>query len=392
MDYFLSTLNILVAGQGIFLVIILSTYRENRFANRLLAVLILILTLPSLGAYLSFFGNALPSYIISFFLFPMMFLHGPLIYFYTFSMTTGSRRVSRKTLLHIIPALIIFVIYIALNIRNGFQIINPPTTTDYFIKHIIFFFILLSSVSGLFYTCLSWIILHGYTMSIKEYFSNLIKLRLLWLKLLLGILLIMFLDINISILTDILKVEPLQNSSVLHMFSFLLNAFAIFMTAIFTLRQPDIFRFTSTMLSEFGTSGKYMPQIHPAYQKKKYEKYDIDDDLKTEYLSRITAYMKREKPYLDEDITLKDLASDIDIPSYHLSIIINEKLGQNFYTFINSYRIKEITRKLSDPENNKRNILDLAFESGFNSKSTFNNAFKNITGMTPTEFKQKGLS
>ncbi|KAB2844021.1 MAG: AraC family transcriptional regulator, partial [Melioribacteraceae bacterium] len=83
--------------------------------------------------------------------------------------------------------------------------------------------------------------------------------------------------------------------------------------------------------------------------------------------------------------TIRELAENLNIHPNHLSQIINEKLGQNFFDFINSYRIKEAEKLLL--KNGKKTILEIAFEVGFNSKSTFNAAFKKHTGVTPTAYK-----
>jgi AraC-like DNA-binding protein len=98
-------------------------------------------------------------------------------------------------------------------------------------------------------------------------------------------------------------------------------------------------------------------------------------------------FMYENKPYLNENITIKDLSCEINIPSHHLSIVINNRLGKNFYTFINDYRIKEALSILDDPENSDASILAIAFRAGFNSKSTFNSVFKKITGKTPSEYR-----
>ena len=77
----------------------------------------------------------------------------------------------------------------------------------------------------------------------------------------------------------------------------------------------------------------------------------------------------------------------MSISSHHLSQILNERIRQNFFDFVNSYRIEEAKRKLVEPATKHYSILGIAEEVGFNSKSAFNNAFKKHTNMTPTEFK-----
>ncbi|RLA06929.1 MAG: hypothetical protein DRQ51_07865 [Gammaproteobacteria bacterium] len=101
-------------------------------------------------------------------------------------------------------------------------------------------------------------------------------------------------------------------------------------------------------------------------------------------------YLEQEKPYLDPDLKLGSLADHLGMPSYQLSQVINIGCQHNFYDLINSLRIEEAKQKLSNPTTQyQQNILSIAYDVGFNSKSTFNVAFKKYTGMTPTQFKNQ---
>lgn len=99
--------------------------------------------------------------------------------------------------------------------------------------------------------------------------------------------------------------------------------------------------------------------------------------------------METDKPYLDRDLSIHDLASITGIPRHHITQVLNEKHGKNFFTFINEYRVKEVISRFGDPVNNNYTILAIAYDSGFNSKTTFNSIFKVQTGMTPSEFREK---
>ena len=93
--------------------------------------------------------------------------------------------------------------------------------------------------------------------------------------------------------------------------------------------------------------------------------------------------MEEEKFFLDVNLGLKDLAGKINLHPNKLSWLLNERVGKNFYNFINSYRLKEFQEKAIDPQNQHLSLLGLAYESGFNSKSVFNEYFKKNTGLTP---------
>ena len=121
---------------------------------------------------------------------------------------------------------------------------------------------------------------------------------------------------------------------------------------------------------------------------KKYEKSLLLKSDKERYLKKLIFYMEKEKPYLMPSLTIDELADRLSIPSRQLSQVINESLNRNFFDFVNSYRIEEIKRILLDPLSDKKTILEMLFEAGFNSKAAFNRAFKKHAGMNPTEFRK----
>ncbi len=126
-------------------------------------------------------------------------------------------------------------------------------------------------------------------------------------------------------------------------------------------------------------------EVLPVYRR--YEKSDLDELEKRRRKEELLRLMDAQKPYLNPSLTMSGLARDLRISPRHLSQIINELFGRNFCEFINGYRIEESKRLLSDPAREGRSILDIAYDVGFNSKSTFNSAFKKQTGMKPSEFR-----
>uniref|UniRef100_UPI003218E5F0 helix-turn-helix domain-containing protein n=1 Tax=Chryseobacterium sp. TaxID=1871047 RepID=UPI003218E5F0 len=121
----------------------------------------------------------------------------------------------------------------------------------------------------------------------------------------------------------------------------------------------------------------------------KQEKTNVQDTSHSDILSqRLLKFMETDSPYLDEELSLQKLSLLMNVSTHQLSQTINQGLNTNFYKFVNAYRIKEVKKKLKDPEFEKYSILGIAFESGFNSKSTFNKIFKEETGITPSEFKK----
>lgn len=121
---------------------------------------------------------------------------------------------------------------------------------------------------------------------------------------------------------------------------------------------------------------------------------DLEDKHKNRLLSeedskiieeKLLEYLTIHKPYLNPELTLQQLAENIDVHSNVLSYVINTTLGKNFYDLINEYRIEEFIN-LYQNSYDKYTILALALDSGFNSKSAFNRNFKKIKGITPSEF------
>ena len=108
----------------------------------------------------------------------------------------------------------------------------------------------------------------------------------------------------------------------------------------------------------------------------------------TNQIEKLISYMETEKPYLNPSLSLRNLADQMEMNSRELSIIINQKLNQHFFDFVNGYRIKEAMDILVDPAKTDETVLEILYEVGFNSKSSFNTAFKKHTGKTPTEFRK----
>ncbi|WP_235830932.1 helix-turn-helix domain-containing protein [Flavobacterium ustbae] len=108
-----------------------------------------------------------------------------------------------------------------------------------------------------------------------------------------------------------------------------------------------------------------------------------------EELEKLQQYMVTEKPFLDPSLTIQDVSLAIKIPVRDLSLLINHKLEQHFYDFVNSYRIEYAMNILKDATKSKVTILEILYEVGFNSKSSFNTAFKKHTGKTPTYYRKE---
>jgi AraC-like DNA-binding protein len=136
------------------------------------------------------------------------------------------------------------------------------------------------------------------------------------------------------------------------------------------LRQPEIFAGITQ-----NEAGKYLGSSLTPGQ--------IDG-----YKKQLLALCHSEKPFLNPQVSLADLANKLSISSKHLSQVINQSFNKSFFDFINAFRVQEAQSILKASKDDKLTVLEVMYEVGFNSKSSFNTAFKKETGQTPTEFRK----
>jgi AraC-like DNA-binding protein len=115
----------------------------------------------------------------------------------------------------------------------------------------------------------------------------------------------------------------------------------------------------------------------------------LQDEKLTELTSKLDLLMREQHLYLHHDINLASLSEEMGITPHQLSYIINNGFHQNFFQFINTYRVDKAKALLVDKSTEKLTILGIAYESGFSSKTAFNTTFKKFTQQTPSEFKKR---
>jgi AraC-like DNA-binding protein len=293
-------------------------------------------------------------------------LMGPLLYFYTKSLAYRNFTLRKRHAAHLIP-LTLYLLYVLLRtyiLRS--DAVQKLATEGMNIKNwesiIIIAFIHTLLVT---YALLSLRELQIYKSKIKMLFSSIEAITLSWLS---------FIIISFAFIWAIVIVNFFININSVNLNTFLryLDVLVVFVVANVIvykgLRQPEIF--------------------NGVEEKAKYETSTLTKEDAEHYLNRLKDYMKREKIYLSPSLTLDELAKKSSIPRHHLSQVINEYLNKSFFDFINSYRVEEAKHYLLDSANEDLTILEVIFEVGFNSKATFNRAFKKHTGMNPTEFKK----
>ncbi len=122
---------------------------------------------------------------------------------------------------------------------------------------------------------------------------------------------------------------------------------------------------------------------------KKYERSGLKEEKAISYREQLTQYMNKEKPYRNPNITIDQVAKDMEISRHHLTQVINEHFNKNFYAFVNDYRVEEVKQMIMDDKFNHLNLSALGLEAGFKSKTAFNTNFKKVTGLTPSEWKNQ---
>ena len=366
-------LSLIGATQGILLSFVLFiNKRGNRKANRILAILIFLFSLR----LLEFAGYWTPFFLkfphLSFLTVSFPFLFGLLLYLYAKYLTAGDHKFKPLEWLQFMPFILHFATLLPYYLKGSDyklaalnQIIftdNPVFSTQFYIIRILQFLHMLT------YTILTLVLLRKYNQKVAGSSRATERINLNWLRnLTVGFGLFVALDLFHFLELWKYGYEHIVEADTLILF---FSAVFIYSLGYMALRQPEIYA---------GPIGK---KNGP-----KYERSTLTPQQADAFLKDLIKVMEIEKPYIDSEVNLKNLSQRLTISAHHLSQIINDKLNQNFYDFINSYRVAEAKKRLSQPENNHFTILSIALDVGFNNKASFNTAFKKHTGMTPSQVR-----
>ncbi len=160
----------------------------------------------------------------------------------------------------------------------------------------------------------------------------------------------------------------------------ILDGFAFFFCTCWylfvALNKPEFFRGVNAQLKPIGDIVP-KPKSDP-----------IIDDEKNKQIESLKDFMLKNEPYLDSSLTIQDLAKQLKMPVKDLSVLINLYMNKHFFDFINEYRIEKAKEILKDPLQKDLTILEVLYQIGFNSKSSFSTSFKKYTGTTPTDFRK----
>jgi AraC-like DNA-binding protein len=195
---------------------------------------------------------------------------------------------------------------------------------------------------------------------------------------------VLVLAIVLEIISNTFQLVPPEMGTII---IFILIAIGIFYIGIHGILQTDYFSGYNPKLANYRSlPGKV---FEPVIQSRKTEQKKVE--LLAEKYDQLITYMETEKPFLETTLNLQSLATMLDMKPHFLSMLINQKSSRNFFDFVNSFRIDEFKEQVLDPSNQNYTLLSIAYSCGFNSKTAFNRAFKNITGKTPSEYYQQAL-
>ena len=313
--------------------------------------------------------------------FPM--LEAPFMFIYVLLMIKKNGRFKTKYLLHGIPflAYTVFLMF-------DFYFLSASEKLAYYEQIYIKLPLDLWIASfpniliGPVYVILSLILLSRHSRNIANSFSYTEQINLKWLRNVIGGLGFVFLVVIVS---NVLVRFPFLSVEMHEHLIYLTISIAVFFLGYFGIKQQAIYKSDPFQLVETAT-------LPPKQRKKKARQY-LHSGLKQQeaevHVAVLKDYFEKEKPFLDGKLSLGDVAEFMNISVNHLSQVINEQLGMTFFDFVNSFRVDEVKARLSSPDVKNFTLLGIAYDSGFNSKSSFNSIFKKFTGLTPSQFAKE---
>ncbi len=297
---------------------------------------------------------------------------GPLLYLFVRSLST--RQKARWTdAIHFVPFILAFA-YFAITLlpkSTAEQVtiisqVGPLPGIKYYWGYWGFFY--LFSIG---YIVAAWEKIRLFNIRVKNQYSSLTKSRLSWLyPVLLAFTIVLVLDAMIMNIPWIYSALAIYKIPILETIFVLFAQLFIYVG----LTQPV---FHSALSSEES--------------KRKYFSSKLTLLDKREMIQTIRVSMRNNHLYLDPELSIEKLATISGLSTRNISQVINEIANQNFYDFVNTYRIEEAKTQLANPENSSKTVLEILYAVGFNSKSVFNAIFKKKTGVTPTQYRRMKL-
>ncbi len=349
--------------------------KQNAKANKWLSLFAFVMGTAFIENYIVDFGlsESYPFFIKI--IDSLQFLLAPSLYISVLYFVHPTTKFKIRYWLHFLP----FVVYAAIEnfLFSGKESLATKTIfeigeTAFWVRNILPFQVL-------FYIIVSYRTLIKHNRNLQLITASTQKIDMKWLKILLIILvfpLLFWINDALGIFPTLVNL----NRFIYSISIFFLAYFAMKQTAIFPFKNEDLAEISEIINEESETNStpnetKTLPRLN-------------DDQIKT-LTAKLENLMVNEKIFLDNEINLATVAERMNISIHDTSYLINEVTGSNFYNFVNQYRVEEAKKLLTSSKTDNLNMLGIAFESGFNSKTTFNTAFKKTVGISPSEYSKK---
>ncbi|KIO52243.1 helix-turn-helix domain-containing protein [Flavobacterium hibernum] len=360
---------------SLFLAFFLFTVKtKHKLSNSLFAIFLLLTALDSIDPLLSLVVKN-PSN-LGMLRTTFAFLQIPVFYLYVLSVCYSDFKLKSKNLIHLLPFLIVNLIllprFYAVDLASKISFIqNRQNMIELQLIHILFHIQIVVYITAVF------VILKRTKKLYLENNSGASINSYNWLFQFTSVLTILYL---IALVKNIFKFSDYPYISEWIKIGIVPFQLIIICWYLYkALNHPDLFRNIDSKL-------KLVQDI--ISEEKNNDQKTTNEKEYNQELIKLKQYMAEEKPFLNPSLTIQDVSAAIQIPVRDLSLLINHKLEQHFYDFVNTYRIENAMNILKDVTKSKVTILEILYDVGFNSKSSFNTAFKKHTGNTPTTYRK----
>ncbi len=350
-------------------VFLLTVKTERKLENRLFAAFLIINAIDISGLFMHLFTD---SYNLKAFKISAYLLVMPLFYLYVNAVCYSDFTLKRKHLLHLIPFIVAnLILFPRLFLAEG-------AAKESFFKNMwnspeMFLYQAIAELQYFFYIVGVFLILKKYKKIYLENYTNPNTLLYKWLSQLT----IIFLFIHLCII--IKNIVRYSQDRDLFIWLNIVAGTVFLLTACWfilkALNHPELFRRIDSNLQPTENLVETL------------ETENKNDETKSFQIEQIKNFMVEKEPFLEPSLTIQELANQVEIPVRDLSILINHHINQHFFDFVNEYRIKKAMTILKDPTKKELTVLEILYEVGFNSKSSFHTSFKKYTNQTPIEFR-----
>lgn len=368
---------------SIFLGLLLFTKRGQSTADLILALWLVLISFHLLCYYLLISGGYVEFPYLLGLEIPLPLVHGPFLYLYTGSLAgKGDKRL--PWFIHFIPAAIAYLLLLGFYLQPFDHKIHVYQSGGVGYERLTSMIRFPIIPSGITYVILSLLLLRRHRINISGQFSYSEKINLHWL---------VYLTIGIgAIWLSIIMGNDISTFLLVDLFILFIGYFGIKQVGIFTNRtvQSELGHVAVEVVNDpVSVSIEGTDSLSIGGENIKYKKTAIGDALLLQIHEELTLLMQTERLFTQPALNLDEVAGRLGVSSNMLSQVINSIEQRNFYDYINHFRVREFQRLVVMPENRQFTLLSIAFEVGFNSKTSFNRNFKKATGVSPRAFCQQ---